>query len=295
MKTDLPIDPAVDNRKLQSVLPPGGIVSPDLIWTCLSTVFAPRKLAIWAILSFTVSIAGPFGTFGGMVWPLRLAYWAVLIGLSIPVHAAIRLLTDRKLASLSFWSRSAVMGLVFSGVFTPMVWLLTKPLEDRGMVELVPFWVMLLVNLLASGMVRAVQGLWRHELMDQTGAGPVVPMPPAPLPVNAAVPEPEAIPRLLQRLDQGKRGTMQHLSVRDHYVVVQTDQGCSTLLMRFADALGELDGIDGMRVHRSHWVARGAVAGQERIGGKLHLRLRDGKLVPVSKSYRDAVEARRDA
>ena len=242
---------------------------------------------MWAILSVIVSIAGPFGTFGGMVWPLRLAYWAVLIGLSIPVHAAIRLLIDHRLAALGFWTRSAVMGLVFSGVFTPMVWLLTQPLQHRGMVELVPVWVMLLVNLLASGLVRAVQGLRGHVFMDPPGVASVMPVV---LPVAASLPDEIAPPRLLQRLDQGKRGALQHLSVRDHYVVVQTDQGQSTLLMRFADALGELDGIDGMRVHRSHWVARGAVAGQERIGGKLHLRLCDGKLVPVSRSYRDALD-----
>ena len=273
-------------------------MSPNLIWTCLSTVFAPRKLAIWAILSCLIAIAGPFGTFGGMVWPLRLAYWAALIGLSIPVHTAIRLLVDRKLAALSFWPRSAVIGLVFAAIFTPMVWLVTKPLADRGMVELVPVWAMLLVNLLASAVVRAVDGLWRHEVPDRPGlvatADPALPVPEvAVVPVAASGPAPT--PRLLQRLDAGKRGEVQHLSVRDHYVVVQTDLGQSTLLMRFADALGELDGTEGMRVHRSHWVAKRAVAGQERVGGKLHLRLRDGKLIPVSKSYRDAVETRPDA
>ena len=245
---------------------------------------------MWAILSVIISIAGPFGTFGGMVWPLRLAYWAALIGLSIPVHAAIRIWIDRRLAGHGFWARSALMGLVFSGVFTPIVWLLTQPLHHRGMVDLMPVWVMLLVNLLASALVRAVQFLWRHELMDRSGAGPVMQVPPVPPPVIADVPEPAAPPRLLQRLDQGKRGAVQHLSVRDHYVVVQTDHGQSTLLMRFADALAELDGLDGMRVHRSHWVARGAVTGQERIAGKLHLRLSDGKLVPVSRSYRDALD-----
>ena len=44
-----------------------------------------------------------------MVWPLRLAYWAVLIGLSIPVHAAIRLLIDRRLAGSSFWADSQAL------------------------------------------------------------------------------------------------------------------------------------------------------------------------------------------
>jgi len=270
-------------------------------WNSLTKVFAPRKLAIWAILSFMISIAGPFGTFTGMTWVQRLAYWAALIGLSIPVHSAIRLLVDRQLAAMSFWPRSFLMGVAFAAVFTPIVWVVTKPLADLGMVTLVPFWIMLLVNLLGSSVVRAVHGLWHHELLETPGlvvrpasaaAGAGVNLAPGAPTANGPT-KPTA--RLLQRLDEGKRGAVQHLSVRDHYVVVQTDLGQSTLLMRFADALGELDGTEGMRVHRSHWVARTAVAGIERSGGKLHLRLNNGTLVPVSKPYRSEVEAGADA
>ena len=252
-------------------------------------VFAPRKLAIWAIFSVTVSIAGPFGTFDGMSWPLRLAYWAGLIGASIPVHHAIRTQVDRHRARLNFWVRSLVIGLLFAAVFTPMVWIVTKPLADKGMVTLVPFWIMALVNLLGSGIVRSVHGLWHHDALESGKSAVAVTARREPEPIPALLAE-NPMPRLLQRLAEDKRGAVQHLSVRDHYVVVQTDRGQSTLLMRFADALGELDGIEGMRVHRSHWVARTAVAGMERSSGKLHLRLCDGRLVPVSRSYRDEVE-----
>ena len=254
----------------------------------LSKVFAPRRLVIWAIFSVAISIAGPFGTFDGMAWPVRLAYWAGLIGLSIPVHHAIRTGVKRHRAGLNFWVASLVIGLAFAAVFTPMVWVLTKPFADRGMVTLVPFWIMALVNLLASGIVRSVHGLWHLDALEsgRIAAAAVVREEPEPVPPHRQDPP---MPRLLLRLDADKRGNLQHLSVRDHYVVVQTDRGQSTLLMRFADALGELDGIDGMRVHRSHWVARTAVAGVERSSGKLHLRLRDGRLVPVSRSYRDEV------
>ena len=254
-------------------------------------VFALRKLVIWAIFSVTVSIAGPFGTFDGMSWPIRLGYWSGLIGLSIPVHYAIRIQVEQHRARLSFWAGSLLMGLLFAAIFTPMVWLITKPLADRDMVTLVPFWVMALVNLLSSAIVRSVHGLWHHDALESakvTGvATPVGHPKPPPQPTG----QDPGVPRLLQRLDADKRGTVQHLSVRDHYVVVQTDLGQSTLLMRFADALGELDGIEGLRVHRSHWVAKTAIAGLERSAGKLHLRLHDGKLVPVSRSYRDEVDA----
>jgi DNA-binding LytR/AlgR family response regulator len=43
-------------------------------------------------------------------------------------------------------------------------------------------------------------------------------------------------------------------------------------------------------VHRSWWVAEGAVASVEREAGRLMLVLRNGLRVPVSKSFRDQVK-----
>lgn len=289
MKSSLLKGTALASCKLQRELGLRGKLVLGRWQDSLSKVFAPRRLVIWAIFSVAISIAGPFGTFDGMAWPLRLAYWAGLIGLSIPVHHAIRTGVERHRTGLNFWVASLVIGLVFAAVFTPMVWMVTKPFADRGMVTLVPFWIMALVNLLGSGIVRSVYGLWHLDALEsgRIAAAAVVREEPEPVPPQRQDPP---MPRLLLRLDADKRGNLQHLSVRDHYVVVQTDRGQSTLLMRFADALRELDGIDGMRVHRSHWVARTAVAGMERSSGKLHLRLCDGRLVPVSRSYRDEVE-----
>jgi hypothetical protein len=261
------------------------------IWQdSLVEVFAPRKLAIWAIFSCAVSIAGPFGTFDGMSWPLRLAYWSGLIGLSIPLHHAIRVLVERQWAGPGFWQSSIMMGLLFSALFSPIVWLVTQPLADRGMVTHVPLWIMALVTLLGSAVVRAVHGLWHHDELERRNSPVVVTAVEMPMLQPGLAEQPREVPRLLQRIDADKRGRIQHLSVRDHYVVVQTDLGQSTLLMRFADALNEVEGIDGIRVHRSHWVARTAVAGVERQGGKVHVRLRDGRKVPVSRSYLGQVE-----
>lgn len=67
------------------------------------------------------------------------------------------------------------------------------------------------------------------------------------------------------------------------------------LLMRLADAIAETGGDTGMQVHRSHWVAYGAVEGLEREAGKtprLILVMSDGARVPVSRSHAAAVRAR---
>jgi hypothetical protein len=76
------------------------------------------------------------------------------------------------------------------------------------------------------------------------------------------------------------------------YVEVLTDRGKSQILMRFSDAMCELDGVEGMQVHRSHWVARDAVQGSRRQNGKLFLLLIDGSEVPVSRGFQQAVTER---
>ena len=52
----------------------------------------------------------------------------------------------------------------------------------------------------------------------------------------------------------------------------------------------EVDGIDGMQVHRSHWVAATAVARMVRRGGRVFLKLTNGAEVPVSRTFAPALK-----
>ena len=97
---------------------------------------------------------------------------------------------------------------------------------------------------------------------------------------------------LLSRLPAPKRGELLHLRMQDHYVEVHTDKGMEMLLLRFRDALQEVEGVDGMQVHRSHWVARAAVEKVQRREGRVVLRLVNGVQVPVSRSFMPALRAR---
>jgi DNA-binding LytR/AlgR family response regulator len=54
--------------------------------------------------------------------------------------------------------------------------------------------------------------------------------------------------------------------------------------MRFADAMAELDGLPGLQVHRSWWVARAAVAGAAKSGRRAELALTNGLSVPISRA-----------
>ena len=73
------------------------------------------------------------------------------------------------------------------------------------------------------------------------------------------------------------------LQGEDHYVRVHTPLGSELLLMRLRDAIKDLDGRAGERVHRSWWVAREAVGGVRASGRRVSLTLTNGLEVPVSR------------
>ncbi len=83
------------------------------------------------------------------------------------------------------------------------------------------------------------------------------------------------------------------LHSEDHYVRVYTRQGDALILAAISDAVRtlELNGYHGQRVHRSWWVANGAIAGSEVRGRKLMVSLANGIEVPISQTYREIVKA----
>ncbi len=95
--------------------------------------------------------------------------------------------------------------------------------------------------------------------------------------------------RFLKRIPNAIAGDLLSLRTEDHYLRIHTTAGSDLILFRLKDALAELDGADGMQVHRSYWVAREAIEVIERKGRKTMLVLKDGQHVPVSVSFMPAV------
>jgi hypothetical protein len=90
--------------------------------------------------------------------------------------------------------------------------------------------------------------------------------------------------KLRERLAPPFRGAKIYaVSAEDHYLRVHTSAGSTLILLRLADALAELDGIEGAQVHRSWWVARAAILGALRDGRKLNLKLKGEIEAPVSR------------
>ena len=67
---------------------------------------------------------------------------------------------------------------------------------------------------------------------------------------------------------------------------MQTTIGSHLVLLSLTQALTELEDYPGRRIHRSHWVADDAVQDQFWDGTRLFVRLTDGAVLPVSRSYR---------
>ena len=101
-------------------------------------------------------------------------------------------------------------------------------------------------------------------------------------------------PKFLDRLPLKLRGgELWAVEAEDHYLRLHTSKGQDLILMRLADAIAELKGIEGAQVHRSWWVARDAIAEAERGDGRATLTLKDGAQVPVSRTYAKLLREKR--
>ncbi len=96
---------------------------------------------------------------------------------------------------------------------------------------------------------------------------------------------PHSAAPFLSRLPSHLGSDLHHLRMQDHYVEAHTGKGSELILLRFRDALREVEGLDGLQVHRSHWVARTAVVRSYRRKGRVFLELGNGSEVPVSRSF----------
>lgn len=244
----------------------------------------------WAAISLVVGIAGPFGTYEILPLPLRILVWAAILAVAILTGAAVRAFVRGTLGLRRFLPSSILIALLVTGLFTPVFAALAgrvfagRPEFRPGLLEIAAFIFCASMAVAAYRQVTA-GGPRRAPASAAGGSGTTA----APGPDTAAEPV-ETVPRLVLRLEPGLRGRLFSVSVRDHYVDVRTEAGRASLLMRLSDAIAETEGEAGAQVHRSHWVARAAVAAVERRGDRTELRLQDGTRIPVSRSHRPQVE-----
>ncbi|EEA94801.1 LytTr DNA-binding domain family protein [Pseudovibrio sp. JE062] len=89
---------------------------------------------------------------------------------------------------------------------------------------------------------------------------------------------------LLRRLQSiSSLDEIDHVKAEEHYTCVSGKGQHELIHYRFGLALKDLAGEEGFKVHRSHWVRKSAVFKTVETGSKLHIELKNGTLVPVSR------------
>lgn len=230
-------------------------------------------LAVGAVLG----ALGPFGTFDLLPLGPRMGYWLAVVGLNWLLADAIIRRVDAQLGDALPVARIAV----------PLIGAALAALPATGVVALAG-------HLAGLGWPGNVAVLFAQVLLLMGAIA---------LPVYTLEDLREAAARggnsgsgkvtgpglFLRRLGTPLAGPILCLEMQDHYLIVHSAGGQAMILCRMEDAARELAGT-GRRVHRSWWVAADALDRPEREGQRLFLRLRDGRRVPVGRSYRQGLK-----
>lgn len=244
---------------------------PNVAGDLRQALLHPATFVVWAVLSSWLVLSGPFSTYEGATVAERALNWPALVALGLIGGIWLRLEIRRRYPAFSYWQVSTATAggigtlLAIPGYLVTANMAAMDDVPDLWRGTFTAFWAVVAVAMGLAALRSAF-----------------APRQPSEAP---------ALPALLDRLSPENRGPVVRLSSSDHYVQVVTTAGQEAILIRLADAIAELNGTEGLQVHRSHWVARGAVTGHVREKGRLFLLTSDGARVPVSRSYRADVEA----
>lgn len=248
-----------------------------------------RAVAIPAIAALFLAFSGAFGS-GAAPFGKRLLTWVLAIGFgSVVGEFMTERLTRRWMPSRPVLALALATLAIIVPVTLFVTWLFGV-MFNGGAVDWGQAWAMAgpvaLVTLAMQGvhLLDDRQPLMTHAAPEAAGELAREPaVPPAP---------PAAARRsaFLDRVPEKLRGAaLIAVEAEDHYLRVHTTAGNDLVLMRLADALAQLDGIEGAQTHRGWWVARGAVEGVRREGSRVVLLLRGGVEAPVSRSFVSAL------
>ncbi|MDK3017139.1 LytTR family DNA-binding domain-containing protein [Pseudodonghicola flavimaris] len=274
------------------------------------------EIVVWTVFSFLAAYGAPFGTYG-VSFGRRLIYWSLVVVISSLFASFFNRLA--RAWTRRAWVEDGIVVALMTVFFTPVLFGLSMGILSPSRSP-VPFLLHLgqFVAVISLGVVLTRRVI--PPLLLRGDAGPSRFGAPAPAEgpqvqpaaVDLAVPDPveerlrdpvgpaEADPpeemappppRLMRRLPETFAGPILRLSSEDHFVDVVGAEGHHRLRMRLTDAIDEMDTVDGYCSHRSHWVARVAIEGVEREGGRIFLRLVNGDRVPVSRTYKPDLEA----
>lgn len=237
---------------------------------------------LWAALvsaALVLGLAGPFGTFEELRLLPRLAYWAAIVVTTYfagvaTVFLLVRLVRPGRPTGLPGYALAGAA----AGVPVAAIVSLINLQAFGGPEPPISYLALLAYCVAIAAVVSTVVAAFQTDAAASGSRGKT--------PGTAG----SARPGILDRLPAHLRGRLLYMSMQDHYVDVHTDKGSTLVLMRLGDAIAETGGTAGLQIHRSHWVALDAVDGPVRRDSRLFVKMQDGALLPVSRSYAPALK-----
>jgi LytTr DNA-binding domain len=246
-------------------------------------------LAAMSVIGVFLAIIGPFGSIAAPL-PERLVTWLGFAWLGYACYRPMQVVASwgARALALPRWGMLTATCLVATVPMTIAVLAINRQpfgtIGWPGLEEVVGTYVsVLVIGAAVTVLFNLVQGPRATDPM-------AVPPPPAPAPVSApatasdpalAAPPPNP---LFDTLPPELGSEVIALEMEDHYVRVHTTLGSALVLMRLRDAMALVGDVEGMQVHRSWWVARGAVEDVLREGRNVRLKLARGIEAPVARA-----------
>lgn len=218
---------------------------------------------------------GPFGTFPELDLSARAAYWGIIIVINWAQLRVADILLRRVLGDERFWLTTVAASLVAAVPATfEVIWLETtfrpQNVPEISFLSLYPQVLTLTLAIMVPVTWFFLGRARRAELAEA---------------LQSAAPKPAPGTAFLKRVPVALGKDLHAIQAEDHYVRVFTAIGDDLILHRFSDALVEIEGCNGMQVHRSWWVAEQGLADVNRRDRKVFLVLKNGAEVPVSRTH----------
>lgn len=250
------------------------------------------ELLVMVALGLLIGLLGPFGTFEAPP-AARMVSWVIWL-LAGYIFFRPTGIVANWLCEATGLPRFAgtLLALVVASV--PVTLVITMMAMHKSFADALRwpgFWTMYLYIWAVSAVVAtAMTAIFRR--------GGVTPSAPAPAPPTGpeAESEPERAPPPAEpaaptlSLPPGF-GPVRALKGEDHYVRVIGEGREELILMRMRDAIERLGAVDGLRVHRSWWVAKDAIASVRRDGRTAVITLTTGHEAPVARDMMPQLRA----
>jgi hypothetical protein len=242
-------------------------------------------LSIMTVIGIVLAVIGPFGS-AAQPLALRLPIWIGFAWLGYAIYNPMGYFVERFGAALNLpgWGLWTGFTLLATVPMSIAVWCIgflpAAPAMPSASEALGAYLNVLVIGASITVIFILIERSNQAKPEPAAGSAPTQ----AEVADGADIGRDETRPRFLDRLPPELGTALLALEMEDHYVRAHTALGSDLILLRMRDAVAELGDLEGAQIHRSWWVARGAVRDVVREGRNLRLVLENGLEAPVSRA-----------